>query len=446
MERSTVETKRDPRLAELLEIFPEETTVSDEGMLTIGGVSASDLATQFGTPLLVIDEIGLRRQIRRFVTGLKSRWPNSDVLFASKSLPIVAAYAIASSEGMAIDVAGGGELKFALAAGVNPSEIYFHGNAKSDSELVMALEAGVGTIIVDNFDEISRLEVLAQRPINVLVRVIPGIDARTHVSQATGGNKSKFGLPIDQVGVAIRRLGEHHFLNCVGIHVHIGSQILEAAPFGEAVAKIAPVGEFPIYDVGGGLGVRYTYSERPASVEEYLDSIVNAAREYLPAESKILIEPGRSTVARSGVTLYSVNVVKHTGKTFVAVDGGMADQLDIALTGQRYEAVIANKLNEPWDHIADIVGRQCESGDLLVSDAPLADAIRGDLVAMPVTGAYSYTMANNYNGALKPAVVFVANGQSKLAVRRETYPDLLSTQQVALDQDWSSAPGELAEM
>lgn len=445
MDILNADSNRDARLSELLEIFPEETSISSNGVLAIGGVEVIELTRQFGTPLLVLDELGLRRQMRRFVDGLNERWPNSEVLFASKSLPIVAAYAIAAAEGMAIDVAGGGELQFALAAGVDPSRLYFHGNAKSDEELQMALEAGVGTIIVDNFDEISRLEALVQRPLNVLVRVIPGIDARTHVSQATGGNNSKFGLPIDQVAEAMQRLQSHPMLQCLGIHVHIGSQILEAEPFGEAIAKVAPIGEFPVYDVGGGLGVRYTYSEHPATVEEYLDSIVQSARAHLPAGAKILIEPGRSTVARAGVTLYSVNTVKHTGKTFVAVDGGMADQLDIALTGQRYEALVANKLNEPWDETSQLVGRQCESGDLLVADVPLAKTVRGDVIAMPVTGAYSYTMANNYNGALKPAVVFVANGTARLAVRRESYSDLLAAQLVAVGQDWSTTPNAMPE-
>lgn len=440
MTLSTAAVNRDPRLNELFEILPEESGVTDEGVLTIGGVRVTDLAQQYGTPLHIMDEVGLRRQMRRFVDGLQSRWPNSEVLFASKSLPIVAAYAIAAAEGMSIDVAGGGELQLALAAGVDPQRIHLHGNAKSDAELTMALEAGIGAIIVDNFDEIARLEELVTQPLHVLVRVIPGVDARTHASQATGGNNSKFGLPIDQATEAIARLNAHPLITCDGIHLHIGSQILEAEPFGEAVAKVAPIGEFPVYDVGGGLGVRYTYAEQPATVDEYLDAIVRSAKAHLPADAKILIEPGRSTVARAGVTLYTVNTVKHTGKTFVAVDGGLADQLDIALTSQRYEAIVANKLNEPWSETAQLVGRQCESGDLLVEDAPLAETERGDLIVMPVTGAYAYTMSNNYNGALKPAVVFVSNGTSRLAVRRETYADLLETQQVAIDQDWTAVP------
>lgn len=437
MSQPVVAVARDSRLAELLEILPEESTVTEGGVLAIGGVCVTDLAARYGTPLHIMDEAGMRRQMRRFVDGLKSRWPNSEVLFASKSLPIIAAYGIAAAEGLSIDVAGGGELRMALAAGVDPERIHMHGNAKSDAELKLALDAGIGTIIVDNFDEIARLEQLVTNPQNVLVRVIPGIDARTHASQATGGNDSKFGLPIDQAREAIAQLNRHSLINCEGVHVHIGSQILEAEPFGEAVAKIAPLGDFAVYDLGGGLGVRYTYEENPASVDDYLDALIGSARTHLPANAKLMIEPGRSTVARAGVTLYTVQTVKHTGKTFVAVDGGLADQIDIALTQQRYEAVVANKLNEPWSEVSQLVGRQCESGDLLVKDAPLAPTERGDLIVLAVTGAYSYTMTNNYNGALKPAVVFVANGNSRLAVARENYDQFLELQEPALSEDWS---------
>lgn len=433
------------RVSDLLDILPEESGVNGAGVLTIGGISVADLAEEFGTPLHVFDEIGLRRQMRRFAEGLRSRWPNSEVLFASKALPVAAAYAIAESEGLSIDVAGGGELHLALAAGVDPKRIYMHGNAKSSEELRMALEVGIRSIIVDNFDEIEKLERLVTRPQAVLVRVIPGVDARTHASQATGGNDSKFGLPIDQAREAINRLNAHPLLHCEGIHLHIGSQILEAEPFGEAVAKVAPIGAFEVYDVGGGLGVRYTYEEHPASVEAYLDAVVSSARKHLPSDAKLLIEPGRSLVARAGVTLYTVNTVKHTGKLFVAVNGGLADQLDVALTQQRYEVAVANKMNDPWSETAQIVGRQCESGDLLVRDAPVPAVEAGDLIVMAVTGAYSYTMSNNYNGALKPAVVFVSSGQSRLATRRETYEDLLKLHDPARETDWSAPEPEGTE-
>ncbi|GAA1815746.1 diaminopimelate decarboxylase [Agromyces neolithicus] len=420
------------RLGELWRILPEDAAANADGVLEIGGVAVTELAERFGTPLHVYDEAGLRRQIRRFVDGLRARWPNSDVLFASKSLPAVGMYRIAQEEGIAVDVAGGGELRMALAAGVDPDRLYFHGNAKTDVELRMALDVGIGTIIVDNDDELDRLERLLDRPQKLLLRVIPGVEATTHASQATGGLNSKFGLPIDQAMRAITRMQAHPLMVFEGVHLHIGSQILDTAQFAEAVAKISTVGTFGTYDVGGGLGVSYTYAEEAPSVESYLDAIVAAAQAHLPADARLLIEPGRAIVARAGVTLYRVTTVKRTGRTFVAVDGGLADQMDIALTQQRYEAIIADRLLEPWTETAQLVGRQCESGDLLVDGVRMPPARVGDLVVMPATGAYAYTMSNNYNGALKPAIVFAREGEARLVTRRETYHDLLATHAPAM--------------
>lgn len=413
--------------AGLLGILPEHSEIGKDGELRIGGVAVSELAEHYGTPLHVYDERGLREQARRFANGLRERWPNSEVLFASKSLPAVAMYRLAHEEGLSIDIAGGGELRLALAAGVDPARIYFHGNAKTTDELRMALDAGVSTIIVDNTDELDRLDALLTQPQSLLLRVIPGVDAETHASQATGGDDSKFGLPMDQALAAIERMRAHPLMRFDGVHLHIGSQILNVEQFAEAVAKISTAGTFDTYDVGGGLGVRYTYAEEAPSVEAYLDAIVAAAKAHLPAQAKLIIEPGRSLVARAGVTLYRVVSVKRTGKVFVAVDGGLADQMDIALTQQRYEGVLANRAHEPSAERVQLVGRQCESGDLLIDGADLPEARVGDLVAMATTGAYSYTMSNNYNGALKPAIVFVADGEARLVTRRETYDDLLAT-------------------
>lgn len=420
------------RLGELWSILPEGAACDELGNLTIGGVSVTELAERYGTPLHIIDEFGLRRQIRRFVLGLRDRWPNSEVLFASKSLPIVEMYRVAQQEGLSVDVAGGGELRLALAAGVDPARIYFHGNAKTDAEVRHALESGVGTIIVDNEDELDRLERLLHAPQRLLLRVIPGVDAETHASQATGGEKSKFGLPMGQAIRAIERMNAHPLMQFEGVHLHIGSQILNTEQFAEAVENISTAGDFTTYDVGGGLGVKYTYDEQAPTVESYLDAVTAAARQHLPEGVKLMIEPGRSVVARAGITLYRVVSVKRTGQVFVAVDGGLADQLDVALTGQRYEAVLANRLTEPWVESVQLVGRQCESGDLLVDGAAMPAARPGDLVAMATTGAYSYTMSNNYNGALRPAIVFVADGEARLVTRRETYEDLLALHEPAL--------------
>lgn len=411
--------------AEVRAILPEEARATDAGVLTIGGVGADRLAAEYGTPLYVMDEAGLRRQIRRFADGLADRWPNSEVLFASKSLPVVGMYAVAADEGLSIDVAGAGELLLALAAEVDPARIYLHGNAKSDDELRLALDAGVGTIVIDNFDEIERLVELVTRRQHVLVRIIPSVVAQTHASQYTGGHESKFGLLPAQLEEAIARMSRNSAIVMDGVHLHIGSQILAPEPFGEAVAAISRIGTFDVYDVGGGLGVKYEASQHPPTVEEYLDTIVDAARAHLPAGARLLIEPGRSLVARAGMTIYRVGTVKRTGRAFVAVDGGLSDLLDIGLTDQSYLPVAATRLGEEPTMRADIVGRQCESGDLFARDAMLPPMRRGDLLAFATTGAYAYTLANNYNGALKPAVVFVKDGESRLVVRRETYDDLL---------------------
>ncbi|GAB2555256.1 diaminopimelate decarboxylase [Leucobacter ruminantium] len=414
------------RLGELWSILPEESGVDERGVLHIGGVSVEELAERYGTPLYVYDEAGLRRQIRRFVDGMAERWPNSEVLWASKSFPAAGMYRLAAEEGISVDVAGGGELRMALAAGVPPERLHLHGNAKTDAELAMALEAGIAVIIVDNEDELDRLERLLTKPQKLMLRVIPGVEAKTHASQATGGSDSKFGLPMDQALAAIERMRAHPLMEFEGVHLHIGSQILEVEQFAEAVEKISTAGEFETYDVGGGVGVKYTYSDDAPTVEAYLDAVVNAAREHLPADAKLMIEPGRSIVARAGVTLYRATTVKRTGRVFVAVDGGLADQMDAALTGQRFEALLANRATEPWTETVQLVGRQCESGDLLVDRAPLPAARVGDLVVTATTGAYGYTLANNYNGALKPAVVFVADGEARLVARRETYDEFLA--------------------
>jgi diaminopimelate decarboxylase len=417
---------------DLLPLFPEYSSVTPDGELVIGGVGVGGRADRGGTAAYVVDEAGLRNQARRLRDGLAARHPDSEVVFASKSFPCLAAYQLMKAEGLSIDVAGAGELVMALAAGVPPERLYLHGNAKTTAELTMALEAGVRTVVVDNFDDIDRLEALtsqpgpAARPQRVLVRIIPGISPDTHESQSTGGDDSKFGLPVDQAREAIARIRSSDRLQLDGVHLHIGSQILATEPFARAVEAIAALGTFDVYDVGGGLGVAYTHQDVAPTVEQYLDAIASAAAAYLPAGSKLIIEPGRSLVARSCVTLYRVSTVKRTGRTFVAVDGGMADNLDAALTGQPFEAAIATRMADAPDEVVDLVGRQCESGDLLVAGLPLPAPAVGDLVVMPVTGAYTYTLANNYNGALRPPIVFCRDGQARLVAERETHEHVLA--------------------
>ena len=422
---------------DLLPLFPEYSSIGPDGELAVGGVGVRELAERFGTPAYIVDEAGLRAQARRFSGGFAVRHPNSGVSFASKSFPCLAMYQLAVAEGLSIDVAGAGELIMALAAGAPPEQIYLHGNAKTTAELTMALDAGVGTVVVDNFDDIDRLEQLTERrtgrPQRVLIRIIPGVAPVTHESQSTGGDDSKFGLPLDQAREAIARIRSSRQLQLDGLHLHIGSQILDTEPFARAVEAVAVLGTFDVYDVGGGLGVRYTLQDQAPTVEEYLDTIAEAARACLPAGARLLIEPGRSLVARSCVTLYRVSTVKRTGRTFVAVDGGMADNLDAALTGQGFEAALATRMTAVPDEITQLVGRQCESGDLLVDRLPLPAPQVGDLIAMPVTGAYTYTLANNYNGALRPPIVFCRDGQARLVAERETHEHVLALHRPALD-------------
>ena len=336
-----------PRTADrdLLPLFPEFSSVSPDGELAIGGVGVRELAERFGTPAYIVDEAGLRAQARRFKDGFAARHPNSGVSFASKSFPCLAAYQVAAAEGLSIDVAGAGELVMALAAGAPPEQIYLHGNAKTTAELAMALDAGVGTVVVDNFDDIDRLEQLAtDGPAAGADPDHPRGRAVTHESQSTGGDDSKFGLPLDQAREAITRIRSSRELQLDGLHLHIGSQILDTEPFARAVEAVAVLGTFDVYDVGGGLGVRLQLPDQAPTVEEYLDTIAEAARACLPAGAKLMIEPGRSLVARSCVTLYRVTTLKRTGRTFVAVDGGMADNLDAALTGQGFEAALATRM------------------------------------------------------------------------------------------------------
>ena len=420
---STVDSIDTPE-GQIISLFPSGTSLNESNELLIGGCSASDLVSTFGTPALIVDESALRDRARRYREGLRSRWPNSEVIWASKSLPLTSVFRLLGEEGLGIDVAGGGELVMALAAGINPSKIVMHGNAKTDEEIEMAVTAGVGTIVIDNFDDIDRLEKIVKGEQAVLVRIIPGILPDTHLANATGQDDSKFGLSLNNAKVAIERLKASDKLRLDGLHLHLGSQIMSTEPFIKSIEAIASLGEFSVYDLGGGLGVRYTYTDSPPSIEAYLDGLIDTARRYLPSNAKILIEPGRSMVADSAVTLYRVVTVKRSRRTFVAIDGGMADNLEVSLYGQRFEATVVNRVG--GGDLYSLVGRHCESGDILIDGVKLQDPKVGDIIAVPVTGAYCLTMANNYNGARRPAVVFCRDGVARPVVRRETYQDLLA--------------------
>jgi diaminopimelate decarboxylase len=412
----------------LLSLFPPGSMLDADGMLLVGGCRADDLAGEFGTPVMVVAELALRNRAREYSRELASRWPSSRVVFASKAFPCTAVQRLMVEQGLGLDVAGGGEIVSALKAGADPALLVFHGNAKTDEEIRLAVDHGIGLVVVDNADDVDRLEaVLSVGHVqNVLVRVIPGVRADTHPAVMTGHQGSKFGLSPARAEDLIRRIEQSPKLAMLGLHLHVGSQILAVEPFADSVAQLSRFGEFPVYDLGGGLGARYTWADQPPSVGGYLDALVGAAREHLPAESQIIIEPGRSMVASAAMTLYHVVTVKRDAETFVAVDGGMGDNLEVALYGQRFEAGIVNRLDGPDPETVDVVGRHCESGDVLVQRVSLSSPTVGDLLAIPATGAYCHTMANNYNGSRRIPVVFARDGQARAVVRRETWDDLLA--------------------
>ena len=383
-------------------------------MLMIAGCRADALAAEYGTPVLVVAEDALRARAREYSNELAARWPRSRVVFASKAFPCTAVQRVMAEEGLGLDVAGGGEIVTALKAGADPTLLVLHGNAKSDDEIAMAVEHEIGLVVVDNEDDVDRLEATVPkgRVQDVLVRIIPGVTADTHAAVLTGHVRSKFGLAPVAASKLIARIEASPRLRMRGLHVHVGSQILALEPFVEAVRAVAALGEFAVYDLGGGLGVRYTYRDEAPSVASYLDALVGAAREHLPASAELIIEPGRSMVAVAATTIYRVITVKRGARTFVAVDGGMGDNLEVALYGQRFEAVIADRAEtsaEDSETVA-VVGRHCESGDVLVDDVALAAPRVGDLLAIPATGAYCFTLANNYNGNRRIPVVFVRDG------------------------------------
>jgi diaminopimelate decarboxylase len=329
--------------------------------------------------------------------------------------------------GLGCDVVGAGELRLALAAGADPAAIVMHGNAKSDEDIAAALDAGIGYIVVDGFDDIDRIERLASggARARALLRVSPGIESATHAALATGGKNSKFGVPAEQVPAAIARMGAVPAIDLRGLHAHIGSQIAALDQFEAAVAALASLPRFGVYDFGGGLAVRYEPGDAVPAVDEYVARLVAAAHKHLGAGIEIIIEPGRSMVARAGVTLYRVLTVKRAGRVHVAVDGGMGDNLEPSLYGQRFSPMVVGRWDAPGVR-ADVVGRHCEEGDVITADVLLADPRIGDLMLVPATGAYCFTMANNYNAALRPPVIFCNNGTARIAIRRETIDDLLA--------------------
>jgi len=402
-------------------LYPGASEIRD-GRLSIGGCDARELAREFGTPVYVVAEDDLRAKAREF-TGAMG---DGEVVYASKAFPCTAVLRVFREEGLSVDVASGGELALARRAGYDGNRIVFHGNAKSEHELRAAAELGA-RIVVDNFDDIDKLDRIGA-PARVLIRVTPGIAADTHASILTGHAGSKFGLSIELARTAIERLQDAPWADLRGLHMHIGSQLFDLEPWRLAVQALATLGDFEEYDLGGGLAVAYTPQRRPPAVREWVAEMRRAADELLGPGKRLSVEPGRALVAGAGVTLYTVESVKDVALPdgpvrFVAVDGGMSDNMRPMLYDAPYDADLVDRVGRRVEPCT-VVGKHCESGDVLIRETSLPDPRPGDVLATPVTGAYVYAMANNYNGVPRPPVVFCKAGDARLVVRRETYEDL----------------------
>jgi diaminopimelate decarboxylase len=408
------------------------------GQLMIGQFSAQQLAQRFGTPLYVMDEKLIRQQAQMFKYSFIHPHLPSEVIYASKAFLTLAMCKLIQEEGLSLDVVSGGELYTAYQANFDMNRVYFHGNNKSLSELKMAIEVGVSTIVLDNESELELLLTLLTQPQKVLLRVNPGIEAHTHEYIATTKNDSKFGLSTADPATLtlIKRLISEPMIDFAGLHAHIGSQIFEAESFykeAEVLIQFIFSHTLPIRELnlGGGFGVAYTYEDKPLSLADFLRSLLEHIWKQLtmlnmPA-MKIMIEPGRSIVANAGTTLYTVGSTKTTinQKNYVFVDGSMADHIRTVLYGAQYTAILANRANDPCDTHYTVTGKACESGDIIIKDILLPECKEGDILAVCSTGAYHYTMSSNYNRLLRPAVIFVNEDQVRIVVKRETYEDLI---------------------
>lgn len=421
-------------------------SVDGNGHLVIGGVDAVKLAKEYGTPLIVYDVALIRQKINELKQAFDSQGIKYQIAYASKAFSCIGILQLMKEENLSLDVVSGGELYTALKAEFPPERIHFHGNNKSLLEIEMAVKAGIGCFVVDNYHELTLLDQVAKTyntTISVLIRTTPGIEAETHEYILTGQEDSKFGFDLKsgQADRAIQQILANPNLRLLGLHCHIGSQIFETTGFILAVQRLyeyisiwkEKFGFSPqVLNVGGGFGIRYTKEDQPLPLANYVHDIVKAVREEsdkinceLP---EIWIEPGRSLVGDAGTTLYTIGSEKDIPsiRHYVAVDGGMADNIRPALYGAKYEAILANRANEEATGVYSIAGKCCESGDMLIWDCPLPKPNYGDILALFSTGAYGYSMSNNYNRIPRPAVVFVENGESQLVIKRETYEDLVS--------------------
>ncbi|NHN28777.1 diaminopimelate decarboxylase [Paenibacillus agricola] len=424
--------------------------INDQGHLQIGGCDTTELVQRYGTPLYVMDEQLIRQRCREYVGAFRESGLKFQVAYASKAFCVMAMCRIVEEEGMSLDVVSDGELYTALQAGFPPSRIHFHGNNKTPYEIGMAIDAGIGCFVVDNLVELHMLSAIAsekRQKVRILFRITPGVEAHTHEYISTGQTDSKFGLDLDNGSayLAIQAAVKLPFIELLGVHSHIGSQIFEVEGFQMAVDKVigfaAKVRDelnfvFSVINLGGGFGIRYIEGDTPLPVGNYVKAIAesitaNFSRYDYPTP-EIWIEPGRSIVGDSGTTLYTVGTYKNIPnvRKYVAVDGGMTDNPRPALYQSRYEAMLANRGSETNEELVSIAGKCCESGDMLIWDVMLPEVHTGDVLAVSCTGAYNYAMASNYNRIRRPAVIFVKDGEADVVVERESFKDITGNDRI----------------
>lgn len=443
---SNVNKQADNRTTmELGACLPMTAEVKDDHLF-IGGVDMVELAHEYGTALYVYDEADLINRMDTYRDAFRTRYPNSDIAYASKAFLNKTVCRLADQHGMCLDVSGGGELAVARAVNFPMDRVIVHGNNKTPQELREAIEAGAGRIVVDSRIELSRVSAIAQElgvTQDIYMRITPGVEADTHEYIRTGCEDSKFGFTMreDFAFNCVRDALDAPNVRLAGFHMHIGSQIFALHSFGEAIDVIVEFAyrvkqtygyEVDEIDVGGGLGIAYTAEDKPSSIEDFAEittsEMVKACKKYGLKEPRLVCEPGRSLVATPGVTLYTVGILKTLPgiRKYVAIDGGMSDNIRTALYHAEYEPVIANKAGQPRTEIVTLCGKHCESGDAVALDASIQHPDLGDIVCVFGTGAYCHSMSSNYNGQPRPGIVFVKDGVARLVTRRETYDDLMA--------------------
>ena len=427
-------------------VFPISTEVNSQNHLVIGGCDTTVLAKTFGTPLYIFDEITVRHLSKDFIREFRDLHPNTTVAYGSKAFTNKTIARILLEEGLGLDVVSGGELSVAVHVGFPLQDVYFHGNNKSQVELEYALQHGIGRVVVDNFYELELLNNVAatlDKVQDILIRVSPNVDPHTHSHTTTGTLDSKFGFPIEtgQAEEAIRIALEKSNINPIGIHAHLGSPIFETDPYSTAIEillnftrDLTKYGfQLKEFSPGGGFAIAYTRDQKPPSIRQYAQSIVtalidNCTKFNLPIP-KLIVEPGRSIIGPAGVAIYTVGAIKNIPniRKYVSVDGGMGDNIRPALYDSKYEAVVANRVNDDPEEIVTIAGKFCESGDILVKDVALPTLQHGDLIGIPSSGAYCPSMASTYNLNPRPAIVLTNEGNTRLIRRRDTFEDMTRT-------------------